>query len=275
MCRHLAYLGPPTSLARLVLGPAHGLYEQSWAPRRQTHGVVNADGFGLGWYPSYPAGPEAGEEPARYRRAVPIWTDQNLPDLARATRSHAVIAAVRSATAGTAHDESAAAPFRDGRHLFSHNGAVADWTRLPADLASAADPALDPPDPADLLSLEARSDTALIWLLIYRELRRGRAADEALSTVVRAVAEVRPAARLNFLLTDGETIVATRYGDTLWYRTGPGSILVASEPDDESPEAWREVPEETLLLATAAGVVRTTELPLRSARASYAAATEE
>jgi ergothioneine biosynthesis protein EgtC len=278
MCRHLAYLGPPVSLARLVLTPAHGLYEQSWAPRRQTHGVVNADGFGLGWYPE---GPEAGEvdgvgdagdaarQPARYRRAVPIWTDQNLPELARAIRSRAVIAAVRSATAGTGQEETAAAPFRDGRFLLSHNGAIPDWTHLPADLASASGTgaALDPLDPADLLSLEARSDTALLWLLIYRELRRGVAPDEALTTVIRAVAEVRPTARLNLLLTDGSSIYATRYGDTLWYRTGPGSILVASEPDDEEPAAWREIPEDTLLLATAAGVVHTTSL-----RASYAAA---
>jgi ergothioneine biosynthesis protein EgtC len=278
MCRHLAYLGPPVSLARLVLTPAHGLYEQSWAPRRQTHGVVNADGFGLGWYPE---GPEAGEvdgvgtaadaagRPARYRRAVPVWTDQNLPELARAIRSRAVIAAVRSATAGTGQEETAAAPFRDGRFLLSHNGAIPDWTRLPADLASAggSDSTLDPLDPADLLSLEARSDTALLWLLIYRELRRGVAPDLALSTVIRAVAEVRPTARLNLLLTDGSSIFATRYGDTLWYRTGPGSVLVASEPDDEEPAAWREIPEDTLLLATAAGVVHTTSL-----RASYAAA---
>ena len=267
MCRHLAYLGPPVSLARLVLTPAHGLYEQSWAPRRQTHGVVNADGFGLGWYP---AGPEAGEEPARYRRAVPIWTDQNLPELAKAVRSHAVLAAVRSATAGTGQEETAAAPFRDGRFLFSHNGAVPDWTHLPTDLACAGgsgpDP-LDPLDPADLLSLEARSDTALIWLLIYRELRRGIAPDRAMAAVIRAIAEVRPTARLNFLLTDGQSIIATRYGDTLWYRAGPGSILVASEPDDEAPDAWREIPEDTLLLATEAGVVHTTPL-----RASYAAA---
>ena len=314
MCRHLAYLGPPVSLARLVLTPAHGLYEQSWAPRRQTHGVVNADGFGLGWYPARPEAGEvnaagavgevnaAGAEPARYRRAIPIWTDQNLPELAGAIRSHAVLAAVRSATAGTGQEETAAAPFRDGRFLFSHNGAVPDWTHLPADLASAGartlnrsapasaggraldpldpvethlltDPAsgsahvLDPLDPADLLSLEARSDTALLWLLIYRELRRGVAPERALCTVIRAVAEVRPTARLNFLLTDGESIFATRYGDTLWYRAGPGSILVASEPDDEDPAAWREIPEDTLLLATAVGVVHTTPL-----RASYAAA---
>ena len=266
MCRHLAYLGPPVSLARLVLTPAHGLYEQSWAPRRQTHGVVNADGFGLGWYP---AGPEAGEEPARYRRAVPIWTDQNLPELAKAVRSHAVLAAVRSATAGTGQEETAAAPFRDGRFLFSHNGAIPDWTHLPADLASTggSDSTLPPLDPADLLSLEARSDTALIWLLIYRELRRGVAPDRAMAAVIRAIAEVRPTARLNFLLTDGQSIIATRYGDTLWYRTGPGSILVASEPDDEAPDTWREIPEDTLLLATEAGVVHTTPL-----RASYAAA---
>jgi ergothioneine biosynthesis protein EgtC len=276
MCRHLAYLGPPVSLARLVLTPAHGLYEQSWAPRRQTHGVVNADGFGLGWYPE---GPEAGEVgaaddagrrlPARYRRAVPIWTDQNLPELARAIRSRAVIAAVRSATAGTGQEETAAAPFRDGRFLLSHNGAIPDWTHLPTDLASMSrsDSTLDPLDPADLLSLEARSDTALLWLLIYRELRRGVAPGQALTTVIRAVAEVRPTARLNLLLTDGISIVATRYGDTLWYRTGTGSILVASEPDDEEPAAWHEIPEDTLLLATAAGVVHTTSL-----RASYAAA---
>jgi len=295
MCRHLAYLGPPVELARLVLTPSHGLYEQSWAPRRQTHGVVNADGFGLGWYPS---GSEAGEaadgyggdgrssadvlglgggdaQPARYRRAVPIWTDPNVPELARAIRSHAVIAAVRSATAGTGHEETAPAPFRDGRFLFSHNGAIPDWTRLPAEVA----PVLGAVDPADLLTLEARTDSALLWLLIYRQLRRGIALDEALATVLHAVAGVRPTARLNLLLTDGRTLVASRFGDTLWYRVGAGSILVASEPDDEYPEAadssdpsdatdaWREVPEDTLLLATVAGVVRTTPL-----RASYAAA---
>ena len=35
MCRHLAYLGPPTTLAELLLHPPHSLLRQSWAPRRQ------------------------------------------------------------------------------------------------------------------------------------------------------------------------------------------------------------------------------------------------
>lgn len=253
MCRHLAYLGPPVTIAEIVLAPAHGLYEQSWAPRLQSHGVVNVDGFGVGWHQA-----GEGQEPARYRRNIPIWTDPNLPELAHAIRSHAIIAAVRSATPGTSQDEAAAAPFRDGRFLFSHNGVVPDWTNLPTDLT-----------PAELLSLQTRSDSALLWLLIYRELRRGVAAEEALSSVVRHVAAVRPSARLNLLLTDGETIVATRYGDTLWYRTGP-DFLVASEPDDEAVGEWHEVPDHTLLLADQAGVVRTTTLP-----APYAAAAAE
>ena len=48
MCRHLAYLGTPRSLASLVVDPPHSLYEQSWAPREQRHGTVNVDGFGVG-----------------------------------------------------------------------------------------------------------------------------------------------------------------------------------------------------------------------------------
>jgi dimethylhistidine N-methyltransferase/ergothioneine biosynthesis protein EgtC len=265
MCRHLAYLGPVVPLAEVVLRPARGLYEQSWSPRRQRHGTVNADGFGLAWYPEpVPGAPKDDDdaqapEPARYRRAVPVWADPNLPELAGAVRSGAILAAVRSATAGTTHDESAAAPFRDGRRLFSHNGAIRDWTRLPAAIAAAGGPGTDAPlDSAALLALDARSDSALLWAMLVHRMRRGEPAGGALAALVRQVASVRPDARLNLLLSDGSTIAATRFGDTLWYRHAPGQVLVASEPDDEPPtEAtgpWQAVPDHSLLLATRAGV---------------------
>jgi dimethylhistidine N-methyltransferase/ergothioneine biosynthesis protein EgtC len=256
MCRHLAYVGPPVALARLLTDPPRGLYEQSWQPRLQRHGTVNADGFGFGWYPVDE--PREGDEgfplPARYRRAVPVWADANAAELFRTVRSGAVLAAVRSATAGTTQDESAAAPFRDGRWLFSHNGAVADWTRLPGSL-----------DPAELLALEAHSDSALLWAMTVRRLRQGESPGGALAAVVREVAAARPAARLNFLLTDGRTVAATAWGDTLWYRVAghrdspdgldadDRSVVVASEPD-ETPGDWCEVPDRSLLLATTAGV---------------------
>ena len=251
MCRHLAYVGPPVPLARLLTEPPRGLYEQSWHPRRQTprHGQRRRLRGGL--VPGRGRRRRPGRRrfplPARYRRAVPVWADANFTELARTVRSGAVLAAVRSATEGTTQDESAAAPFRDGRWLFSHNGAVPDWTRTarprcPAPNCSRWSPAATP---------------RCCGRMTARRLRQGEAPGGALAAVVREVAAVRPAARLNLLLTDGHTVAATAWGDTLWYRAAPGAVVVASEPDDApgaAPGEWREVPDRCLLLATTDGV---------------------
>ena len=50
MCRHLAWLGAPRSLGDLLLEPEHGLLVQSYAPRRQRNGLMNADGWGVGFF---------------------------------------------------------------------------------------------------------------------------------------------------------------------------------------------------------------------------------
>jgi glutamine amidotransferase len=233
MCRHLAYVGPPVSLRSLLIDPPYGLYRQAWAPRMQRHGTVNADGFGIGWYaPGDPV-------PARYRRAVPIWDDPSLPDLARVTRSAAVLAAVRDATVGTALGEAAAAPFASGSWLFSHNGLLAGWPASAAGLA---------PRVEALLSLEAMTDSAFLWALVLERLRAGTAPDIALAATIEAVEAAGGTGRFNFLLTDGHTIVATTAGDTLWYRRADGSVTVASEPGDDEP-GWTEVPGRQLLSA--------------------------
>src|ERR1039457_6688112 len=99
MCRHLAYLGPQATFRSALTDPPYGLLRQSWAPRQQRHGTVNADGFGVGWYA------DADPVPARYRRAVPMWGDASFADLARVTSTRALLAAVRSATDGTAQGE--------------------------------------------------------------------------------------------------------------------------------------------------------------------------
>ncbi|MEV6170736.1 ergothioneine biosynthesis protein EgtC [Streptomyces sp. NPDC051954] len=242
MCRHLAYVGPEMSVGRLLTEPAHSLYVQSWAPRRQRHGTVNADGFGVGWYA------EGDPVPARYRRAGPIWADLSFADLARVIRTTALLAAVRDATEAGADGEAAAAPFAADRWLFSHNGAVKGWP------GSLAPPARQLPA-ADLLSLEARCDSALVWALVLARLRAGDDPGQALSDTVPEVAAAAPGSRLNLLLTDGETIAATAWGDTLWYRSGPGTV-VASEPYDDDPH-WQEVPDRTLLTASRTDVLLT------------------
>jgi len=242
MCRHFAYAGRPVTLREAIIDPAHGLYRQSWAPRCQRHGTVNADGFGVGWY--------AGSDPvpARYRRFVPIWDDPSFADVARVCASGAILAAVRDATAGTAMDEAAVAPFAAGSWLFSHNGAVDGWPGSPAVTRLAATLS-----PESLLSLEARVDSALLWALVLRRLRGGMAPGDALATVTAELSSAGVNGRFNFLLTDGTTIAATAAGDSLWYQAADGSVRVASEPCDDDP-GWVQVPDGTLLTATAGGV---------------------
>lgn len=256
MCRHLAYLGPPATLRSLLTEPPHSLFRQAWAPRRQQHGTVNADGFGIGWYA------DGDPVPARYRRGTPIWGDPSLPDLARVTRSRAVLAAVRSATEGTAAGEQAAAPFADDRWLFSHNGRLDGWPESAAELAAGL--LAGPAGAAALLSLEAMVDSAFLWALIRRRLRDGDAMDMALAGTIAAAEAAGATGRFNFLLTDGHAIAATACGDTLWYRRRPAghdgpddaaqwSVTVASEPDDDGP-GWTEVPDRHVLTATTSEV---------------------
>lgn len=248
MCRHLAYLGPEAPLGRLLVEPPHSLYRQSWAPRRQRYGTVNADGFGVGWFA------EDDPAPARYRRAGPIWADLSFADLARVVKSTAILAAVRDATLAGADAEAAAAPYASGPWLFSHNGAVKGWPGSLAPLTSSL-------PPADLLSMEARNDSAFVWALVLNRLRGGDEEGQALADTVLEVAEAAPGSRLNLLLTNGESIAATAWGDTLWYLRRPGTgTVVASEPYDDDPH-WQEVPDRTLLTASRTDVLLT---PLKS-----------
>jgi gamma-glutamyl hercynylcysteine S-oxide hydrolase len=234
MCRHLAYLGPPVPLSRWLYEAPYGLERQSWAPRdMRGGGTINADGFGVGWY--------AGDgDPVRYRRATPLWSDTTLPRLSETIEAHGCLAAVRSATAGMPVTEQAAAPFAEGPFLFSHNGVVRGWPE------SVAKPAAALPT-ADLLTLDAPTDAALLWALVRDRLRAGAAPAEALAATVAEVDALAPGSRLNLLLTDGDTIAATAMGHSLCVLRGGGGVLVSSEPLDDDP-AWLPVADRTLLV---------------------------
>lgn len=240
MCRHLAYLGPAATLQGLIFDPPHGLARQAWAPRRQRHGSVNTDGFGAGWYA------EGDPLPARYRQAGPIWADPSFADVARVTRTRALLAAVRNATAGTQAGPAAAAPYSSGPWLFSHNGRLNGWPQTTVGLAASL-PA------GELLALEARCDSALVSALVASWLRAGAAPPDALAAVIASLADHDISGRFNFLLTDGEVIAATAAGDSLCYRQAADSVVVASEPGDDEP-GWVEVPDGSLLTATFTGV---------------------
>lgn len=237
MCRHLAWVGAPRTLAEVVLDPPFGLLRQSYAPRQQQHGTVNADGFGVGWY-----APEARPEPARYRRGQPLWTDRSFASMAPVVRSGCVLAAVRSATSPFASDEAGAAPFTAGRWLFSHNGALDHF----ADAA----PELRAHLPARVsAAVEAPTDSALLWAMTLHRLEAGEPMTSALAGVVADTLAVT-GGRVNLLLTDGHAVAATAVGDTLYTRRDADGVLVASEPTDDDG-GWEAVPDRTVLVATA------------------------
>ena len=152
-----------------------------------------------------------------------------------------------AATIYDPHDYSA--PYASGSWLFSHNGAVKGWPRSLAPLT----PTLPA---ADLLAMEARNDSAFVWALVLARLRAGDDESQALADTVLEVAEAAPGSRLNLLLTNGETIAATTWGDTLWYLTSSRGTVVASEPYDDDPR-WQEVPDHTLLAASRTDVLLT------------------
>ncbi len=234
MCRHLAYVGSPVFLRELLVDPSYALVRQSWAPRRQQHGVLNADGFGVGWYV------DGFDEPARHRGAGPIWADETFADLSRVTRTTGLLAAVRSATIGMAAGRAAAAPFRSDRWLFSHNGAVEGWPEVAGRLAWGLDPGV-------LARIEAPTDSVLLWALTVDLLRRGKSEEAALAEVLTRAVDAG-GGRLNLLLTDGHTIIATAWGVSLCWRQLSGGVVVASEPFDDDP-AWVDVPDQHLLVA--------------------------
>ena len=236
MCRHLAYVGPPVTLASPVLDAPHSLLHQSYAPAdMRGGGTINADGFGVGWYPA------PGGDALRYRTSSPIWSDGSFAAMAVATTSPALLAAVRSATTGMPVTPTANAPFVDGRWLFSHNGRVTGWPGTVADLAAEL-------PVTDLLTLDAPTDAALLWALVRRSLVAGQDPADVLRVVVTSVAAAAPGSRLNLLLTDGVSIWATAWDHALSLRVDDDHALVASEPIDESP-LWTEVPDRHLVVA--------------------------
>ena len=221
MCRHLAWLGAPRTVADLVLQPEHGLLRQSYQPRRQTHGLMNADGWGVGLFvPGHP-------EPVRWRSSRPMWSDASFASVAPVLSSGCVLAAVRSATPGMPTDESAAAPFTDGRWLLSHNGRV-DRDVLPAQTLA-----------------ESVCDSAVLAAHVFAQMTTSSAADH-LAKVVTEVAVLDPSARLGLLLTDGHRVLATTWGDEISYLVEPDGVVVASEPYDDDPR-WIDVPDRHLL----------------------------
>jgi glutamine amidotransferase len=218
MCRHLGWLGQDVTLSSLVLDPPQGLLVQSYAPRRQRHGMMNADGWGVGFFD--------GATPRRWRSTAPLWGDVSFASVAPALRSRCLVASVRSASAGMPIEVSATAPFTDGQWLLAHNGIV-DRAVLPV-----------------TTSAEPVCDSAILARLIFE-----RGLDVLGETIVQ-VGTADQNARLNILAANGFRLLATTWGETLSILRRDDGVVLASEPYDDDSN-WQDVPDRHLVQVSA------------------------
>lgn len=247
MCRIAAYLGEPVTLEKFLLEPPHSLHVQSQAPRELKYARVNADGFGFAWY-------SPAEQPSVYVNPAPIWSDPNLPHLARTLTSDLWIASVRSATAGNPVSHANTQPFADGEFVFDHNGLIDDFhSRLLPKIIHELDPRYLP-------SIRGNTESEYLFALLRQLLANDPdlPMEAALVELLRRVEQWSNGCRclLNLVVSDGERLYAVRHAleddcPSLYYTTDdemfPNAQLIASERLTDS-SFWQSVPEHQILI---------------------------
>jgi glutamine amidotransferase len=255
MCRWLAYSGTPVLLDELLYKPQHSLIDQSLHSRLGVE-TTNGDGFGVGWYGEARA-------PALFKSIEPAWNDRNLKELAGHVRSGLVFAHIRAST-GTPVQQTNCHPFRHGRWLWMHNGAIAQFHEVKRELMLAVDPSL-------YADVEGSTDSEAFFFLA---LTMGLENDphEAVARAVGFIEQIGRKAgiehpiQMTVATTDGDRVWAFRYSSegksrSLFYSTRVDTLreqypdnpvlhmvsdetrLVVSEPLGDLAGAWNEVPE--------------------------------
>jgi glutamine amidotransferase len=249
MCRLLGYLGPPIALDYLLSKPEHSLIVQSYQPREMNSGLLNADGFGVGWYH-----PQRDTDPFTYKNILPIWNDINLSSLGRYVESGCVLGYVRSATSGQAVDLSNCQPFEYQRLLCVHNGRIQNFRQI------IHRPLRDRLGDVAYQSIKGSTDSEHFFALLIDELQANPAAtlEQALQTTLLTLDELAKShqvvASANMLVSDGHRLVASRFAtgtaapSLYWLRddpTFPEAVIIASEPLFDGN--WNRFPEQSIL----------------------------
>ncbi len=259
MCRYVAYLGPPIALSEVLYKPPNSLVHQA-THAMQSPTRINADGFGVAWY-----APEINPEPAVFKDVSPVWNNHNLGSMADKIRTPCIAAHVRAAKSYDPVTRENCHPFARGRLLWMHNGDIPGRARLARQVAQQADDVL-------LAKIRGNTDSEMAFTLFLTHLGESTggeakveelatAMDRTLRQIARWHREAEDSRRLemNFCVTDGRSLVATRFGwcgrptstPTLhwWHDGAPGArtVVVASEPLTPG-DRWQDVQELGMLV---------------------------
>ncbi|KAK9420272.1 putative Nucleophile aminohydrolase [Seiridium unicorne] len=299
MCRFLVYRGSDEILlSKLILDPTHSILKQSFDSRLRLdtrRGQNNADGFGIGWYTD----PKLGAAPCLFTSTIPAWNCTNLQRIASKTASRLVFAHVRATTEGSLSEDNCH-PFYHGSLMWMHNGGLGGWKYIKRRLGEKLHDKW-------YLFVQGGTDSEWAFALFLDRLERlgvdpssqpeegfsPSILRKALLQTIEVINEltmsipesivqsenVDTRSLLNFAITDGHSIICTRYvssktdeAASLYYSSGtqweskptpnPSSgrdyqmerrdkgadiVLVASEPLTFERENWVNVPTNSIL----------------------------
>ncbi|KAL5519089.1 DUG3 [Sanghuangporus vaninii] len=284
MCRFVIYKGTePVQLCHLLTKPCHSIINQAFNSRLRVdrRNPINGDGFGVGWYDSV-YDEELGSQPCIFTSVTPAWNNVNLTRLAEKIKSPLVFAHVRATTAGSLSLDNCH-PFVHGKLMFMHNGAIAEFTRIKRRLQSTL--------PDEIFNVpNGNTDSEWAFALFLSKLPDADAKSFTPSVLRQAMLETISALNgfarefnitepslMNFCVTDGETVVATRYisskadeAASLWFSSGTtfseyakgghykmskadkreNIIMIASEPLTFEKADWMEIRTNNMIVVT-------------------------
>ena len=198
-----------------------------------------------------------------HKHAACAHTDSRFDDLAATARGVLLVAHVRKRTVGPIGIANTH-PFLRGSWVFAHNGTIEDLAYLEARTS--------PERRAEIVG-QTDSELLLAWLLTVIDAAgpTTEARDRALAVAMYEATASPKLGAANFLLCDGTTMWAHRFGRTLfWLERGTGDRVVPSRRSEETQaivdtpwsarrralliaseamthEPWNELPERSLV----------------------------
>lgn len=250
MCRFAAYIGKkPILMSEIIYKPENSLINQS-NNAKESSTNINADGFGISWYDR-----SIDEKPGIFRSIQPAWNDRNLLHLTNKIKTKSFLAHIRASTVGDVTLNNCH-PFAYEQYSLVHNGTVRGFEKIRRRLINELD--------EEIFSLiKAQTDSEHLFFLIINFLIQDR--ERNIETAIRKAfnwvstsqvnLESENYSKLNIVLTDGISLIATRFATknnkplSLYYtqlESKKGEVqgtIIASEPLTNFRNDWHEVPE--------------------------------
>ncbi|ETW02165.1 hypothetical protein H310_05734 [Aphanomyces invadans] len=304
-------------LADLIVKPKHSIIHQSYDCHERFHNTglppqLNADGFGIGWYAEKLYSAKARDEllyspkrrvsrsfdgvvvprnkeyetPCVFTSISPAWNNRNLVQLADKVSSPLFFAHVRAASIGSLTSETNCHPFTFDKYLFMHNGGVSEFYKIKRKL-------VDRLSDVAYSMIRGSTDSEHCFALFLTHLEElgsldqefsGKDMRHAMGKTIRTLnmlchaAGITEPSLLNFAVTDGDTLIATRYVNvsssaaaSLYFSSGSRWIqsverpkeyimqrhnkeekvfVMASERLSNEPSDWLEVPKNSIVTVT-------------------------